>query len=70
MAHFLLYLSFCRLLNFSQKLNVTFQGFLNIQSGHTITAELFKFVFFENYQRFSVSIETSAQIIYGNVTQG
>ena len=39
---------------------MTFQDFQNTQSGHNSAAEIFKCGLFENYPRFSVSIETSA----------
>ena len=55
--------TFCRLLDFSQKLYMTFQDFYNKQSGLNVTAELFKYGLFWkiNYQIISVSIETSAK---------
>ena len=47
--------TFCRLLRFSQKLQMTFQDFHNIRSSHNITAELLKYGLFGK-----LSIETSA----------
>ena len=35
--------TFSRLLDFGQKLNVTFQDFHNMQSGHNVTAELLRY---------------------------
>ena len=52
--------TFCRLLEFSQKSNMTFQDFQHTQSGHNSAAEIFNVAYFENNPRFSVSIETSA----------
>ena len=59
--------TFCRLLEFSQKLNMTFPDFHNIQSDYSITAELFKYCFkglsFHGNQ-------CKMQIYDGHVTQG
>ena len=40
-----------RLLDFSQKLNMTFKDIHNIQSGHNVKAELFKYGLFWKISR-------------------
>ena len=65
--------TFCRLIDFSQDLNITFQDFYNIQSGHNVTlAELFKYgLFLKLSNNFGFHRNhCKIQIVYGNVTQG
>ena len=64
--------TFCRLLELSQKLNMTFKDYQDTQFGHNTTAELYKcgllwklstiFGFHRN--------QCKMQIFYGNVTRG
>ena len=42
--------TFCRLVDFSQKLNMIFLDFHNTQSYYKFTAELFKYGFFLKYK--------------------
>ena len=62
---------FCRLLSFSQKLNMTFQDFHNIQSGHNVTVELFKYgLFWKLLKNFGFHRnQCKMQIVYGYATQ-
>ena len=62
-----LYTHFCRLLDLSQKLNMTFQVLQNTQSGHNSAEKYSNVAYFENYPRFSVSIEISAKCRYFRV---
>ena len=63
--------TFCRLLCFRQNLDMTFQGFHNIQSGHNITAELFKYgLFWKLSKNFGFHRnQCKMPIIYGNATR-
>ena len=63
--------TFCRLLSFSQKLIVAFQDFHNIQSGHNVTAELFKYGLFGKLSNKFVFHRNQCimQIVYGYATQ-
>ena len=62
--------TFCRLLDFSQKLNMTFIDFQNTQSDHSVTKGLFKYGLYwklsKNYG-FHRSL-CKMQVIYGNMT--
>ena len=64
--------TFCRLLDFSQKLNMTFQDFDNMLSGHKVTAELFKYrLFWKLLKNFGFHRnQCKMNIIYGNGTRG
>ena len=59
--------TFCRLLSFSQKLNMTFQDFHNVPSDYNVTTELFRCGLCGNYPRISVAIETSAKCTHFTV---
>ena len=64
--------TFCRLLDFSEKINVTFQGYDNIQSGQNGTAELFRNGLFGKLSKnFGFhGNRCKMQIIYGKAIQG
>ena len=64
--------TFCRLLDFRQKLDMAFQDFHNKQSGHSITAELFIYdLFWKLSKNFGFHRnQCKMQIVYGNATQG
>ena len=68
---FFLY-TFCRLLDFSQKLNKTFQDFDNMLSGHNVTVEIFKYgLFLKLLKNFGFHRnQCKLNIIYGNATRG
>ena len=70
MIHFLLYLSIFRLLSFIQKLNMTFQDFHNLKSGHNATTELFKYgLFWKLSKNFGFHRnQCKMQILYGYAT--
>ena len=62
---------FFRFLSFSQKLNMTFQDFDNLNSGHNVTTELFKYgLFWKLSKNFGYHRnQCKMQILYGYVTQ-
>ena len=62
--------TFCRLLDFSQKLNRTFIDFQNTQSDHSVTKELFKYgLFWKLLKNFGFHrSQCKMQVIYGNMT--
>ena len=70
MIYFLLYLCIFRLLSFCQKLNMTFQDFHNLKSGHIVTTELFKYgLFWKLSKNFGFHRnQCKMQILYGNAT--
>ena len=53
--------TFCRVLSFSQKLDMTFQDFHSIQSGHNVTVELLKYGLFRKLSNNFGFIETSVK---------
>ena len=70
MPYFIVY-TFCRLLEFSQKLHITFQDFHNILYGHNVTAELSKKCLFWKLSK-NVGFhrnQCKMQIIYGTATR-
>ena len=60
-----------RLLSFSQKLNMTFEDFHKLQSGHNVTTELFKYgLFWKLSKNFGFHRnQCKIQILYGYATQ-
>ena len=62
--------TFCRLLDFSQKSNMTFEDFQNTQSDHSVTKELFQYgLFLKLSKNFGFHRgRCKMQVFYGNMT--
>ena len=56
--------TFCRLLDFNQKLNMTYQNFHKYSLVIMLQQNYSNVAYFGNYQRISVSIESSAKCSY------